>query len=171
MNQNKSNVPVSVAEEPDELSYYRLTLLSFLRESHPDLADDESFVATRSEQAADALVDAEHGCANLREAVARWQAVRSGLTYDDAAQQANALLFQGLHFSPLDTLVTVLWNEFAAEVPEGSARSVALQLLPECRKVFAGYTLSDDFMFSPEFGQLYDELTGTVVIWLEENGL
>lgn len=79
--------------------------------------------------------------------------------------------FQGLHFSPLDTLVTVLWNEFAAEVPEGSARSVALQLLPECRKVFAGYTLSDDFMFSPEFGQLYDELTGTVVIWLEENGL
>ena len=23
MNQNKSNVPVSVAEEPDELSYYR----------------------------------------------------------------------------------------------------------------------------------------------------
>ena len=147
MNQNKSNVPVSVAEEPDELSYYRLTLLSFLRESHPDLADDESFVATRS------------------------AAVRSGLTYDDAAQQANALLFQGLHFSPLDTLVTVLWNEFAAEVPEGSARSVALQLLPECRKVFAGYTLSDDFMFSPEFGQLYDELTGTVVIWLEENGL
>ena len=107
MNQNKSNVPVSVAEEPDELSYYRLTLLSFLRESHPDLADDESFVATRSEQAAEAFS----------------AAVRSGLTYDDAAQQANALLFQGLHFSPLDTLVTVLWNEFAAEVPEGSARS------------------------------------------------
>ena len=48
MNQNKSNVPMSVAEELDELSYYRLTLLSFLRESHPDLADDESFVATRS---------------------------------------------------------------------------------------------------------------------------
>ena len=148
MNQNKSNVPVSVAEEPDELSYYRLTLLSFLRESHPDLADDESFVTTRSDQAAEAFS----------------AAIRSGLTYDDAAQQANALLLQGWHFSPLDTLVTVLWNEFAA-------RSVALQLLPECRKVFSGYTLSDDFMFSPEFEQLYDELTGTVVIWLEENGL
>ena len=39
---------------------------------------------------------------------------------------SRILLFQGLHFSPLDTLVTVLWNEFAAEVPEGSARSVAL---------------------------------------------
>lgn len=155
MNQNKSNVPVSVAEEPDELSYYRLTLLSFLRESHPDLADDESFVATRSEQAAEAFS----------------AAVRSGLTYDDAAQQANDLLFQGLHFSPLDTLITVLWNEFAAEIPEGNARNVALQLLPECRKVFSGYTLSDDFMFSPEFDRLYDELTDTVTIWLEENGL
>ena len=62
-------------------------------------------------------------------------------------------------------------GQFAAEVPEGSARSVALQLLPECRKVFSGYTLSDDFMFSPEFERLYDELTGMVVIWLEENGL
>ena len=155
MNQNKSNVPMSVAEEPDELSYYRLTLLSFLRESHPDLADDESFVATRSEQAAEAFSAAVH----------------SGLTYDDAAQQANDLLFQGLHFSPLDTLITVLWNEFAAEIPEGNARNVALQLLPECRKVFSGYTLSDDFMFSPEFDRLYDELTDTVAIWLEENGL
>lgn len=155
MNQNKSNVPVSVAEEPDELSYYRLTLLSFLRESHPDLADDESFVATRSEQAAEAFSAAVH----------------SGLTYDDAAQQANDLLFQGLHFSPLDTLITVLWNEFAAEIPEGNARNVALQLLPEYRKVFSGYTLSDDFMFSPEFDRLYDELTDTVAIWLEENGL
>ena len=155
MNQNKSNVPMSVAEEPDELSYYRLTLLSFLRESHPDLADDESFVTTRTEQAAEAFSAAVH----------------SGLTYDDAAQQANDLLFQGLHFSPLDTLITVLWNEFAAEIPEGNARNVALQLLPECRKVFSGYTLSDDFMFSPEFDRLYDELTDTVAIWLEENGL
>ena len=43
-------------------------------------------------------------------------------------------------------LLYTSWNELAAEVPEGSARSVALQLLPECRKVFAGYTLSDDFM-------------------------
>ena len=155
MNQNKSNVPMSVAEEPDELSYYRLTLLSFLRESHPDLADDESFVDTRSNHAAEAFSAAVH----------------SGLTYDDAAQQANDLLFQGLHFSPLDTLITVLWNEFAAEIPEGNARNVALQLLPECRKVFSGYTLSDDFMFSPEFDRLYDELTDTVAIWLEENGL
>ena len=75
MNQNKSNVPVSVAEEPDELSYYRLTLLSFLRESHPDLADDGSFVTIRSDQAAEAFS----------------AAIRSGLTYDDAAIRSRMI--------------------------------------------------------------------------------
>lgn len=118
MNQNKSNVPVSVAEEPDELSYYRLTLLAFLRESHPDLADDESFVATRSEQAAEAFS----------------AAVRSGLTYDDAAQQANALLFQGLHFSPLERVRrrsprrqrTQRGLAAASRMPEGLRRLYAL---------------------------------------------
>ena len=42
---------------------------------------------------------------------------------------------------------------------------------PLKKQVFSGYTLSDDFMFSPEFDRLYDELTDTVAIWLEENGL
>ena len=35
MNPNKPNMPAP-AVEPDELSYYRLTLLSYLRESHPN---------------------------------------------------------------------------------------------------------------------------------------
>ena len=48
MNQNKSNVPVSVAEEPDELSYYRLTLLAFLREPHPDLVATKDSSSTKS---------------------------------------------------------------------------------------------------------------------------
>ena len=40
MNPNKPNMPAP-AVEPDELSYYRLTLLSYLRESHPERAADE----------------------------------------------------------------------------------------------------------------------------------
>lgn len=154
MNQNKSNVPVSVAEEPDELSYYRLTLLSFLRESHPDLADDESFVTTRSDQAAEAFS----------------AAIRSGLTYDDAAQQANALLFQGC--------ISHLWTRWSPssgtssppKSPKAAHAAWPCSCFPNAGRS-SGYTLSDDFMFSPEFEQLYDELTGTVVIWLEENGL
>ena len=40
MNPNKPNMPAP-SVEPDELSYYRLTLLSYLRESHPERAADD----------------------------------------------------------------------------------------------------------------------------------
>ena len=86
-------------------------------------------------------------------------------------QQADEVLFQGLHFSRLDTLITVLWNEFADEVPAGRAREVALQLLPECGKVFSGYDLTDGFEFTPDFDRLCGELAGAISIWLEENGI
>ena len=131
MNPNKPNMPAP-SVEPDELSYYRLTLLSYLRESHPERAADDAFIRARAELAAEAFSNA----------------VRSGMNYDEAVQQADEVLFQGLHFSRLDTLITVLWNEFADEVPAGRAR-VALQLLPECGRVFSGYDLSDGFEFTP----------------------
>ena len=90
MNQNKSNVPVSVAEEPDELSYYRLTLLAFLRESHPDLADDESFVATRSEQAAEALANQSDNSRDLDTLIGE-KSLESMQTQLDAMESENDL--------------------------------------------------------------------------------
>ena len=91
MNPNKPNMPAP-SVEPDELSYYRLTLLSYLRESHPERAADDAFIRARAELAAEAFSNA----------------VRSGMNYDEAVQQADEVLFQGLHFSRLDTLITVL---------------------------------------------------------------
>ena len=59
-----------------------------------------------------------------------------------------------------------------AYTPSETAESSTLLSNPYCGFYkISGYTLSDDFMFSPEFERLYDELTGMVVIWLEENGL
>ena len=37
--------------------------------------------------------------------------------------------------------------------------------------IFTQYPLSDDFAYSPEYEQLYTELTGAVSISLEENGI
>ncbi|MBM6707127.1 DUF1896 family protein, partial [Bifidobacterium pullorum subsp. saeculare] len=51
MNPNKPNIPAP-AVEPDELSYYRLTLLSYLRESHPERAADDAFIRARADLAA-----------------------------------------------------------------------------------------------------------------------
>ena len=112
MNPNKPNIPAP-AVEPDELSYYRLTLLSYLRESHPERAADDAFIRARADLAAEAFSNA----------------VRSGMNYDEAVRLADEVLFQGLHFSRLDTLITVLWNEFADEVPAGRAREVALGVI------------------------------------------
>lgn len=139
--------------QPQELSYFRLSLLSFLRESHPELASDTDFIATRGDSAAEAYSET----------------VRSGLSHDVAAEVANEVLFENLGFSKYDTIVTVLWNEFENEVPQGTAKSLALQLLPVCEEVFAKYPLSDDFAFEPQFDNLYTELTGTILIWLDEH--
>lgn len=141
--------------EPQELSYFRLSLLSFLRESHPELANDTDFIASRGDSAAEAYSET----------------VRSGLSHDVAAEVANEVLFENLRFSKYDTIVTVLWNEFENEVPQGTAKSLALQLLPICEEVFAKYPLSDDFAFEPQFDNLYTELTGTILIWLDEHGV
>lgn len=141
--------------QPQELSYYRLSLLSFLRESHPELLGDIAFITARADSAAEAYSEA----------------VRTGSSHDDAAEIANQVLFAGLHLSQYDIIVTVLWNEFSEEVPQGNAKFLALQLLPVCEEVFAKYPLSDEFMSEPAFDNLYTEITGTILIWLDDNGI
>ena len=135
-----------------ELSYYGLSLLSFLRGSHPTLADDSSFIARRADRAAEAYSEA----------------IRTGATHPEAEAAASEELYRGLYFSVYDTLVHILWNEFAAEVPEDAVRAVALWLLPLCREVLAKYDFTDDFAATPAYELLYTELTGTVLILLED---
>lgn len=137
----------------EELSYYGLSLLSYLRDSHPTLAADTSFIAERADRAAEAYSDA----------------IRAGGTHSDAEAAASDELYRGLHFSPYTTLVHILWDEFASEVPEEAARAVALRLLalPVFRDVLAKYDLTDNFAATPEYESLYTELTGTVQILLE----
>lgn len=137
-----------------ELSYYGLSLLSYLRDSHPLLAADTSFIADRADRAAEAYSDA----------------IRAGSTHAEAEAAASDELYRRLHFSPYNTLVHILWDEFASEVPEEAARAVALRLLalPVFRDVLAKYDLTDDFAATPEYSQLYTELVGTVQILLED---
>jgi hypothetical protein len=138
-----------------ELSYYRLTLQSFLSESHPELANDAEFITSRGDLAAQTYS----------------QALLDGHSNDQAEVLASEVLYKGLYFSKHDTIVNVLWNEFNLEVPQGSAKNMAQKLLTFCEGVFSKYPLSDDFAYEPEFNQLYTELTGTIVIWMEEHEL
>ena len=139
---NKNHAP--------DISYFRLSLTAFLRESHPERLKDNRFIIACTDAATETYE----------------QAIRSGDTPMRAIEQANAVLFRGLHFSKYDTLRNILWNEFPNEVPEDEAGELAIKLLPECESVFAGYPLSDGFAFEPEYELLYTELTGTISLYL-----
>jgi hypothetical protein len=135
-----------------ELSYYGFSLLSYLKENHPDRAGDTAFIKERADAAAETYSNA----------------VKYGQTHIEAEELASIALFQGLHFSVYNTLVHILWNEFSEEIPEERAKEVAFQILPLCSEVLDKQTLTDDFAGTSQYGELYSEMTGTVEILLED---
>ena len=76
-----------------------------------------------------------------------------------------------MHFSKFDTVFQVVCNEFDTLMADEELRPFALKMFPICEPVFAKYELTDDFAYGYEFDVLYTELTGTIAIWIEENGL
>jgi hypothetical protein len=139
-------------QQPEDLSYFKLSLLDFLINSHPELVSNTEFINARSDAAAEA----------------HEQAILAGHNQIEASELSNEVLFADLHFSKHDTLVKILWREFSSEVPEDEAIEMSIELLPICEPVFALYTLTDDFASSPDYELLYTELTGTISIYLEE---
>ena len=138
-----------------DISYFRLSLVDFLQESHPERLDDDRFITARAGAAAEIYM----------------QAVMNGSNDVEADEQAHRILFHGLYFSKHDTLKNILWNEFEDEIPEDEATDLAIRLVPECESVFANYNLSDDFACEPEYDLLYTELTGAIALYLESYGL
>ena len=139
----------------NKLSYYELSLLSFLREDFPEHAGDVEFIRERADHAAETYS----------------QAIRNGRSHIEAEELASDELFRGLAFSPYNTLVNILWNEFSKSVSEDDAQRVALQILPLCGEILAKYSFPDDFIGMPEYDLLYTELTGTIQILLEDGKL
>lgn len=135
-----------------ELSWFRLSLLSYLRDSHPDKAADRQFIASRGDAAAEVYS----------------VAIKSGRTHDEADEIAAQTLYAGLHFSPYRTLVRILWDEFTDEIDPALAEGVAMELQPRLTGVFEKYTLSDDFADSQEYKLLYTELTGAIQTFMED---
>ena len=140
-----------------ELSYFRLKLTAYLRDHQPDLVDDITLVSSRSDAALTAYCDA----------------VAQGFSHPEAESIACNVLFEGLHFSKYDTLVSVLENEFETELPSPLPERLAPVLLKNkaILSVFGKYDLTDDFAASPQYEQLYTELTGTIVLIIEQNSL
>ena len=140
-----------------ELSYFRLKLETYLGEHFPEMLSDKSFVTARADEALTTYCDA----------------VAQGFSHPEAESMASEVLHRGLHFSKYDTLVSVLENEFEKELPSPLPERLSPILLKNkaVQSVFDKYELSDDFGASPEYEKLYTELTGTIVLLIEDNHL
>ena len=140
-----------------ELSYFRLKLENYLSEHFPELLGDKPFITARADEALSTYCDA----------------VAQGFSHPEAESMANEVLHRGLHFSKYDTLVSVLENEFEKELPSPLPERLTPMLLKNkaVQSVFEKYELTDDFGATPEYEKLYTELTGTIVLLIEVNGL
>ena len=138
-----------------DLSYFKLRLQELLNTSFPEKAHDEKFINQRSSWAANAYEGA----------------FQSGNDIEKCNEIANYILFEKLHFSKFDTVFQVVRNEFDTIMADEELRPFALKMFPVCEPVFARYELTDDFAYGFEFDLLYTEITGTIAIWIEENGL
>lgn len=141
-------------KDKQELSYYGLLLLSYLKESHPDKADNNDFIQVRSELAAESYANA----------------IANGYSHQSAEEIASSILYEGLLFSRYDTIRNVLINEFTI-VPSERINSLAMELLAPSEEVFSEYPINNSFANSPEFTALYTELVGFIDLWREENEL
>ena len=146
-----------MTQRKKEFSYYRLRLESYLKDYHPERLVDEAFIRARSDAAAQAYEDA----------------FRQGYPVLEAGYIATEVLFVGLHFSPYYVLEQIIENEFANVVLPERAADFALRLLQSdsIRETIAKYEPGDYFDGSPEYDQLYTELTGVIVELLEADGV
>lgn len=138
-----------------DLSYFKLRLEELLRASFPELAWNTTFINQRAQRAASAYEGA----------------FGSGNSHIQCDEIANYILFEGLHFSRFDTVFKVICNEFDTIMADEELYPFAMQMLPVCDPVFVHYELTDDFEGKTEYDLLYTELTGTIQLWIEENGL
>ena len=138
-----------------ELSYYELYLLNYLKEYHPEKVDDIDFIKERSDNAA----------------ILFEKSRLDGKTVMDAQEIAMKELMKGLHFSKHYLILTIIKDECEKEVPDDKVLLLIKKMESNFNSIFAKYTLSDDFEQSSYYHSLYIELTGEITLYLEKYGI
>ena len=150
MNNKKKN------EGQTDFSYYGLYLLDYLRNNRFEQATDTAFIRERADRAAETYERAR----------------LDSYPAEGAQELAMNVLLRGLHYSKYAILREVVESEFADDVPEDKLEGFIAGLLPLVDAVFSIYDLSDDnFALSPDYDLLRTELTGAVVLYIEEYGV
>ncbi len=139
----------------NKLSYYTLKLKELVDESFPELSGNKLFIERRGQSASKVYNDA----------------FLAGNTIEQCNEIAQYVLFEGLHFSKFNMVLKVVCNEFDTIMAEQDLRPFALKMLTVCKPIFDNYMLNDHFASTIEYKLLYTELTRTISIWIDQNGL
>ena len=143
-------------ERKPELSYYGLYLLRYLLEQHSKKAKDLGFIFQHENEAAETFE----------------QARLDGYSVEGAHELAMSVLTKDLGLSQWSILIEVLEKEFARELNDGQRLAFSEKLLPLLAPVFEPYDLTEpEFELSTDYVQLYTELTGAVVLYIEQYGV
>ena len=137
-----------------ELSYFEMTLLLYLKESHPHIAGDKELVQMRADEAAGSYE----------------RAIRDGLSVTQALELADTVLYQDLRFSRFDTVFEVV-SEWFPEVRPERRTDFCLKVLSPAKAVFGKYSIDDRFESSPACHTLTVELTGFIQSYIEQYGI
>ncbi|KAA4200931.1 DUF1896 domain-containing protein [Bacteroides ovatus] len=137
-----------------ELSYFEMTLLLYLKESHPHIAGDKELVQMRADEAAGSYE----------------RAIRDGLSVTQALELADTVLYQDFRFSRFDTVFEVVSEWFPEVRPEKRA-GFCLKVLSPAEIVFSKYPIDDRFESSPSYHTLTVELTGFIQFYIEQYGI
>lgn len=120
-----------------ELSYYELYLLNYLKEYHPEKVDDIDFIKERSDNAA----------------ILFEKSRLDGKTVMDAQEIAMKELMKGLHFSKHYLILTIIKDEFEKEVPDDKVLLLIkrwnLTLIPFLQNTHSQMTLNNLLIIIP----------------------
>lgn len=144
---------MATIEQTRDISYFELRLEELLNQSHPELAKDQESITAQGNLAAKTYADA----------------IKRGDNHLEASYEANEVLFSNLPFSKMDMLFNVVCNEFNRDILDNELRSFAEKVYPICEPVFNQYKLDKDFEDNEMYDPLYNELTGTIQLWMDEN--
>lgn len=127
-------------------------LKAYLKDNHPELSDDESFISARSDLAQQTFIDSS----------------QTGMSYEDSIHEANIVLYDGLHFSSYQLLQDIAEEEFPEyyDIVEKNKASLYTELLPLIRE----FNPSDDFERSSRYETLYTCIVGFIKEKIE-NGI
>lgn len=142
-------------KQTKDLSYFSLVLENYLRESHPHLLLNTKFIEERSNDAAQSMQEA----------------IFNGANQIEAAEIANQVLFEGLHFSKINVLQNIISEEFP-EIPNKRVKKFIIQILPQIDDIFRKYIAVDgDEPKDEDILKLQTELIGCIQIQIEQYGI